>query len=565
MSQQADLIAIEAIRDPLERARQAHAVHEDHSSMSKRAMRIRDDAIRAARASGTRPAPIALALGISRQRVAIILGETSPEPAFWGADSGHLTVMIGQKKEAPKKAGIRGPVIAQEDVAALGQLQDAVRPYGITASLEVVPPPGMLDLSRPGLVVMCGPRLSPVIRQVLLTDPDLRFSTGPDGAWQLEDRRTGTAYPSPMDHGEPADYGYLARLPRIDGKGAFLYMAGVHAMGEAGIVHYLTGNLAAIWDKAARRRFSAIIRCEFDPGTRRVTASELATPLYFHDERNLRMRALAEAAMRADVVSEPGGASVPNEDWAAAAGGMAVVLDGVTSVTDMGSACSHGTPWFTRQLGFRLMAARYNPGVSLAGILTEAIRDVAGLHERTCDPDSVEAPSAAVGMLRVTGGFAEWLVLADVSLVLYRDDGSYEVVTDDRVDASTAGISRSGPGGPERRAALAARRELWRNRPGGYWVAGGRPEAAWNAVTGEAPLDGITGGFLMTDGAARIADLFGHKWEALRAWPAADMIRMVRVLEAEDPACERWPRWKPSDDATVVAWERGVTEGEGLG
>jgi hypothetical protein len=40
----------------------------------------------------------------------------------------------------------------------------------------VIPPPGLVDLNRDNLVVICGPRLSPIIAQVLASDLS-RFST----------------------------------------------------------------------------------------------------------------------------------------------------------------------------------------------------------------------------------------------------------------------------------------------------------------------------------------------------------------------------------------------------
>jgi hypothetical protein len=39
--------------------------------------------------------------------------------------------------------------------------------------------------------VICGPRLSPVVRAVLQSDPVLGFDQDDDGRWLLQDRRTG--------------------------------------------------------------------------------------------------------------------------------------------------------------------------------------------------------------------------------------------------------------------------------------------------------------------------------------------------------------------------------------
>jgi hypothetical protein len=142
----------------------------------------------------------------------------------------------------------------------------------------------MVDLNRDNLVVICGPRLSPIIAQVLASDPNLGFAHDDQG-WYLVDHVTGTTYRSPRDHAESADYAYLGRLPRIDGRGTFLYFAGIHAPGNSGAMHYLEGHLEELYGEVRTGRFSTIIACRFDPDSHQVTSSERVTPLYRTDTR----------------------------------------------------------------------------------------------------------------------------------------------------------------------------------------------------------------------------------------------------------------------------------------
>jgi hypothetical protein len=167
---------------------------------------------------------------------------------------------------------------------AYERLCELARTLGLDAQYEVIPPPGLVDLNRDNLVVICGPRLSPIIAQVLASDPNLGFARD-DYGWHLVDHATGTSYRSPRDDGEPADYAYLGRLPRIDGRGTFLYMAGIHAPGNAGAAHYLEGHLEELYGEVRTGRFSTIISCRFDPNSRQVTSSERVTPLYRADTR----------------------------------------------------------------------------------------------------------------------------------------------------------------------------------------------------------------------------------------------------------------------------------------
>ncbi|MFD8978907.1 hypothetical protein [Streptomyces sp. NPDC059564] len=130
--------------------------------------------------------------------------------------------------------------------------------------------------------MVCGPRLSPIIAQVLEGDDNLRFQK--DRAWHLVDLKTEEVYRSPMDEdGSAGDVGYLARLPRLDGRGTFIYIAGIHAIGANGVVHYLENHLAELYREVRTRRFSTLISCRYDPKTQEVLESKRVSPIYRHE------------------------------------------------------------------------------------------------------------------------------------------------------------------------------------------------------------------------------------------------------------------------------------------
>jgi len=165
--------------------------------------------------------------------------------------------------------------------AVLARLAAAL---GFEICYETSPSSGFVRLNRDGLIVLCGPRHSPNIREVLESDDAISF--GQDGrGWHLVDRTTGEVYHSPMDSGEPHDFAYFGRLPRPDGKGTFLYAAGIHAVGEAGAVHFLTRSLADLYRETKTRRFSTIVKGSYDRRRRAgaSSASDRVTPLYRHE------------------------------------------------------------------------------------------------------------------------------------------------------------------------------------------------------------------------------------------------------------------------------------------
>jgi hypothetical protein len=218
---------------------------------------------------------------LTRARVGQLLAAgPRSEGLFLG--TGKLTLALGGKLEADKPEP--GPVVSQEGFQAYERLCELARTLGLDAHYEVIPPPDLVNLNRDNLVVVCGPRLSPVIAQVLASDPNLGFAHD-DHGWYLQDHATGTSYRSPMDDGQPADYAYLGRLPRIDGRGSFLYFAGMHPPATAAPPTTSKGT----WRSCTARSTPGASRpsspARVDPGTRQVVSSGRITPLYRADTR----------------------------------------------------------------------------------------------------------------------------------------------------------------------------------------------------------------------------------------------------------------------------------------
>jgi transcriptional regulator with XRE-family HTH domain len=264
------------VEDPLKRAQEASELAATYQTAIAELSRIRREALEELVTQGMSQSQIAEKLGMTRARVGQLLS-TGPkaERAFLG--SGTLTIAVGGKLEA--KATRPGPVVAQEDFQAYDTFQELARMVGLDTCYEVIHPPGMINLNRDNLIVICGPRLSPLIAQVLASDHHIGFEQD-DAGWYLIDRVEDKTYRSPMDKGESSDYAYLGRLPRLDGRGSFLYIAGIHAVGAAGVVHYLDNHLTELYREVKTRRFSTIIGCSFDAVTRRIEGSTRISPLY---------------------------------------------------------------------------------------------------------------------------------------------------------------------------------------------------------------------------------------------------------------------------------------------
>lgn len=264
--------------DLAERVKQATDLLGQFQDAVNELSRIRREAIGELLAQGKSQTEVAQLVGLTRGRIGQIAASgPPPERALLG--TGTLTVAIALKEEAETGRY----AVAQEDFAAAMRIKELAASMQLETVFEDIPPPGMVNLNRDNLVVICGPRLSPLIKQVLDADPILRFDTD-GGGWFLHDRQTGQIHRSSMDLDppQPGDVAYVGRLPRLDGRGTFLYIAGIHAMGSHGVIQFLECELSAVYREARTRRFSTLIGCDFDPDSRQVLASRQLTPLYLH-------------------------------------------------------------------------------------------------------------------------------------------------------------------------------------------------------------------------------------------------------------------------------------------
>jgi predicted transcriptional regulator len=270
------------ISDPKERALAANALIDDHQTAIAELSRIRREALEELLAGGMSQTQLAELLGMSRSRMSQVLtAGKRPERTFLG--EGRITVAIGAKREPHKKANV-SEMISAECFTAYGLLTDAARTVGLDIEQEIVPPPGIVHLNRPNLVVLTNPRLLPFLSQVMEADPHIRYAVVDEDDWYLVDQSTNVEYHSPRNQGEPRDYGYIGRLPRPDGKGTFLYLAGTHAPGTLGAACYVVDNLPALYRELKTRRFSTVIECQFDPDNPlKMTSVERVTPLYRHE------------------------------------------------------------------------------------------------------------------------------------------------------------------------------------------------------------------------------------------------------------------------------------------
>jgi hypothetical protein len=230
-----------------------------------------------------------------------------------------------------------------------------------------------------------------------------------------------------------------------------------------------------------------------------------------------------------------------NEDLVLSGPDFVVVLDGATAGKGIDSGCRHTVAWLVQRLGRQLALPLLTGSIApLADLLADAIAAVGGEHADTCDLTNPDSPSSTVAMIRVGSDRVEHLVLADSPVVTRSPAGVVSVHSDNRIDLV-----------PE--YTFEAVRRL-RNQPGGFWVASAEPKAAYEALRGTTDRAEIELVAVLSDGAARYVERYGHTWDDLLNLLTTDGPRELveRVWAYDEAAHPDSFRGKRYDDASAV-------------
>jgi hypothetical protein len=258
-SRDTDPIAlVRSVKDPLSRAKLAIRTITESQQIEIELARLRREAIEEAAAAGHSYTAIAEEIGLTRGRVSQI---RSDGPRLERVLFGVGPIDIGLPLRPIQGRDL--PVVASEDIQARDNLVVLLEKLGFVVERVDVDPRLPWQPTAPDLVAVCGPKSSPTIVEVLENDPVLEFKADDEGRWGITDRVTGQQFLSPMDEPVPlnADIAYVGRI-RFDDRRDLFLVAGVHAIGSLGAVHYLTSNLRNIYDQVGTRNFSMVIASE---------------------------------------------------------------------------------------------------------------------------------------------------------------------------------------------------------------------------------------------------------------------------------------------------------------
>ena len=268
-----------------------------------------------------------------------------------------------------------------------------------------------------------------------------------------------------------------------------------------------------------------------------------------------------------EAISEPGSTNKPNEDGYGIAGRFAWIIDGATGLADAPLLdAPSDAAWLTARIdaAFQELSAAYTDPLVLMRAAADRV-SAEFVSQRVRTPDArFEIPPAAV----LLAHFDAVVTLCDVGdCGLYIDAGPRiarfgGTATGKALEQKNATqFMASGQGRtPEVMAFLRRVRNL-ANTPQGYAIFA--PDADWTDRARVHVHRSSTGTALfMTDGFEAAEEDYGlYDRAGLMAAAKAGLsapTRAVRDAEAADPDCTRFPRFKPSDDATAMVVQYGA-------
>ncbi|MCA3555451.1 protein phosphatase 2C domain-containing protein [Aestuariivirga sp.] len=281
------------------------------------------------------------------------------------------------------------------------------------------------------------------------------------------------------------------------------------------------------------------------------------------------MRLIGAVSEGSGAVNEDGlGWLGPRDDVTAA-----WIFDGVTGINRRNYLGEDtDARWLVSKAHARLMALAAEdmpPAALLAALVAGLIRDFGEASAGKAIPADYDPPAACLVLVKRYGADWQALRLGDSCLIARDGAGQHSIHAASPNTVLDRWLTREAKkrrdaGTPDGKALLAdfapqlKQGRAKRNRPGGYSIL----EASADALAMPETVDlGRPDRILLcTDGYYRAVDHYGLHDDAglldasLRG--VGEVVAALRAAEAADPACERYPRFKPADDATAVMLAR---------
>jgi len=250
-------------------------------------------------------------------------------------------------------------------------------------------------------------------------------------------------------------------------------------------------------------------------------------------------------------------------------------LDGVTGINDVGlGLAGSDAQWFVQRIDAHLrvlLPEARDVATLMSDLVDRLIADQAEATAQSQLPDTYDPPAACIAALCRIGSQWHAVRLGDCRLLAEDRQGFHRIVdfANDRFDDwITREAQRLRAEGLSDIKAISARLqpELFanrrgRNREGGYGVLAA--DRACLPFVEHVTLSDPRLALMASDGCFRLVDHYHEMTEqelltrASRDSGIAELYERLRAIERSDPACGKFPRFKPADDASAIALVQG--------
>jgi len=251
---------------------------------------------------------------------------------------------------------------------------------------------------------------------------------------------------------------------------------------------------------------------------------------------------------------------------------IAFVLDGATGLfKERITPEPSDARWFAQQWKKYLQANLPDWSRSLSKIIHQGILDID--KQYMCLPGAADIkskPSSGVACCRVRDGKMQFFILGDCAILIIKDDTYLHLAIDDLAFLDSGNIRKAMEIAKQRNISVRDARpfiadglaavRFMQNKPGGYWILAGDPDAAYRGYFGQIDIKDARSILLMTDGFTQIFDtLFIHTkpelCQLIRDGVSLETLaKQIRDAQTLDAGCNKHPRLKTHDDTTAVMW-----------
>lgn len=263
-----------------------------------------------------------------------------------------------------------------------------------------------------------------------------------------------------------------------------------------------------------------------------------------------------------------------NEDIAYSTDNYGWVIDGATGLTN--SKLTNGNSdaqFFVSKWDEYLRKNIEDFSRDLKEIIKDGIAKIKGDFENECGInfdviDSVSVPSASIIVLRKKEDKMEYISIGDATMIVTDIDGQVSVVYDNSLNkldkkALTSlkyNMDTYGYDFKEARESIndmLMEHRLMKNKENGYWVLSFNDEAIEYSLHGELRLKDFCNIAIFSDGYIAIADLYNYinyreLLLGMKNGEVEGIYKKLREIEEDDSLCEKYIRFKKSDNASCV-------------